>query len=55
MWMFVFETGAPNLFRTVRMKEALESVFAKHVDVVRLRANMNPRLKARILREAKYV
>jgi predicted nucleotidyltransferase len=51
----VFETNTPNLFRTVRMKAELEFLFSRHVDVVRLRANMNPRLKSRIIREAKYV
>ncbi|MDA8405187.1 MAG: nucleotidyltransferase domain-containing protein [Desulfobacteraceae bacterium] len=51
----VFETDSPNLFRTARMKADLERLFSRHVDVVRFRANMNPRLKSRIAREAKYV
>ncbi len=51
----VFETSEPNLFRTSRMKQELEKILARHVDVVRLRERMNPRLKERILREACYV
>ena len=51
----VFETSEPNLFRTSRMKLELESLLARRVDVVRLRERMNPRLKERILREARYV
>lgn len=51
----VFETKEPNLFRTARMKAELEELLALRVDVVRLREGMNPRLKQRILREARYV
>jgi len=51
----VFETSEPNLFRTSRMKQELEEILARRVDVVRLRERMNPRLKQRILREARYV
>jgi len=51
----VFQTDEPNLFGTVRMKEALEARLARHVDVVRLREGMNPGLKARIVQEARYV
>lgn len=51
----VFETREPNLFRTSRMKQELEELLARRVDVVRLRERMNPRLKQRILREARYV
>ena len=51
----VFETSEPNLFRTSRMKQELEELLARRVDVVRLRDRMNPRLKQRILREARYV
>ncbi|MDO8684396.1 MAG: nucleotidyltransferase domain-containing protein [Armatimonadota bacterium] len=51
----VFETNSPNLFRTARMRQALEDMLARHVDVVRLRENMNPRLKERIKQEARYV
>lgn len=51
----VFETDVPNLFRTARMKQDLEALLARRVDVVRLRTLMNPRLRTRILREARYV
>jgi uncharacterized protein len=51
----VFETSEPNLFRTSRMKQELEELLARRVDVVRLRERMNPRLRVRIIREARYV
>ena len=51
----VFETNSPNLFRTARMKRQLESLLCRRVDVVRWRERINPRLKARIAREARYV
>ena len=51
----VYETNTPNLFRTVRMKRELEAIFHRRVDVVRWRERINPRLKARIAREAVYV
>jgi uncharacterized protein len=51
----VFETDKPNLFRTVRMKQRLEILLSRHVDVVRWRESINPRLKVRIAREARYV
>ncbi|MHB9029172.1 MAG: nucleotidyltransferase family protein [Candidatus Latescibacterota bacterium] len=51
----VFETDDPNLFKTVRMKQDLEKWLGRRVDVVRLRKSMNPRLRGRILREARYV
>ncbi|OQB41234.1 MAG: Nucleotidyltransferase domain protein [Candidatus Latescibacteria bacterium ADurb.Bin168] len=51
----VFTTDSPNLFRSARMKLELERLLQRPVDIVRLRDNMNPRLKARILREARYV
>ncbi len=51
----VFETSEPNLFRTSRMKQELEELLARRVDLVRLREQMNPRLKQRILEEARYV
>ncbi len=51
----VFETEAPNLFRTSRMRQDLVEWLGRPVDVVRLRRMMNPRLKARIQKEAVYV
>ena len=51
----VFETDKPNLFRTARMKQDLEELLGRNVDIVQLRESMNPRLRDRILREARYV
>ncbi|WP_218149045.1 nucleotidyltransferase family protein [Ectothiorhodospira mobilis] len=51
----VYETDAPNLFRASHMRQELEEWMGCHVDVIRLRARMNPRLKARIQNEARYV
>lgn len=51
----VFETSRPNLFRTSRMKQDLEDLLMRRVDIVRLRERMNPRLKQRILQEVLYV
>ena len=51
----VFETDEPNLFRTARMKAELEELLSRRVDVVRLRKQMNPRLRQRILQEVHYV
>jgi len=51
----VFETDTPNLFRTSHLRQELEELMGRHVDVIRLRERMNPRLKARIQREARYV
>ncbi len=51
----VFRTGTPNLFATVRMKQTLETMLGRPVDVVRLREAMNPRLKFCIERDALYV
>jgi len=51
----VFQTDEPNLFRTARMKQELESLLSRPVDVVRWREGLNPRLKRRIVREARYL
>ncbi len=51
----VYETDSPNLFRASHMRQELEELMGRHVDVVRFRPHMNPRLKARIQREARYV
>ena len=51
----VFETEVPNLFRTSSMRQDLVEWLGRPVDVVRLRRMMNPRLKARIQKEAVYV
>ena len=51
----VFDTDAPNLFRTVMMKQDLEDLLGRPVDVLQLRGLTNPRLKERIEKEAVYV
>jgi predicted nucleotidyltransferase len=51
----VFETSAPNLFRTSRMRQDLEEFLGRPVDVLQLRGLTNPRLKARVEKEARYV
>lgn len=51
----VFDTDAPNLFRAVAMKQDLEELLGRRVDVVQLRGLSNPRLKARVEKEAVYV
>jgi len=51
----VFDTDAPNLFRTVMMKQDLEKLLGRPVDVVQLRGLTNLRLKQRIEKEAVYV
>ena len=51
----VFETNEPNLFRTAMMKQDLEELLGRSVDVLRLRGLTNPRLKARVERDAVYV
>ena len=45
----------PDLFMTAMLRQDLEAFLGHPVDVVRLRDSMNPRLKARIQREATYV
>ena len=51
----VVEMREPDLFYMVHIKEILEESFRRPVDVIRYRAMMNRRLKARIDREAVYV
>jgi hypothetical protein len=51
----VFETDVPDLLRTSCMLQDLREWLGREVDVVRLRGTMNPRLKARIEKEAVYV
>ena len=51
----VFETDKPNLFRAARMKQDLEELLGRSVDVLQLRGLTNLRLKARIEKEAIYV
>ena len=51
----VFQTDRPDLFITAMLRQDLETFLDHPVDVVRLRDAMNPRLRARIEREATYV
>ena len=51
----VFDTDTPNLFMTAMMKQDLEELLGRRVDVLQLRGLTNPRLKARIEKEAVYV
>jgi uncharacterized protein len=50
----VVEMREPDLFFLVHIKEALETEFGRHVDIIRYRSTMNRYLKARIEREACY-
>ena len=51
----VFETDAPNLFRTSSMLQDLTAWLGRSVDLVQLRGLGNPRLRARVERDAVYV
>ena len=51
----VFVTDHPDLFITAMRKQDLQALLNRPVYVIRLRKAMNPRLKARIEREAAYV
>lgn len=48
------EMKKPDLFAMVHIKEELQELFGKSVDIVRLRKNMNPILLSRILRDGIY-
>jgi hypothetical protein len=50
----VVQMREPDLFYLVHIKETLEKDFQRPVDVIRYRNSMNPYLKARIDREARY-
>ncbi len=51
----VVELDAPDLFKLVHIKEELESLLGKKVDVVRNRPRMNSYLKRQIEEKAVYV
>ena len=51
----VIETTYPDLYTLVHIKEELEELFKKPVNLVRNKENMNPYLKKRIERDARYV
>jgi len=45
----------PNILLKVQLKEELEQLLGRKVDLIRYWKRMNPYLKARIDREARYV
>jgi len=49
------KTNQVDMFALVHLKEELENLFHKKVDIVRVREKMNPYLKKRIEKEAIYV
>ena len=49
------ETETPNPFLIMDVKEFLENLFERSVDIVRFRQNMNPFLKQQIENEGIYV
>ena len=51
----VVELAHPDLFALIGIKQELEAVLHRPVDVVRYRENMNAFLKQRIRQEAIYV
>lgn len=51
----VFVTDRPNLFKTAMMKQDLEALLDRPVDVVRLHQYLTPGFRARIDQEAVYV
>lgn len=48
------EMAKPDLFMMVHIKEDLQELFGKPVDLVRLRSNMNPLLLQQIQRDGVY-
>jgi predicted nucleotidyltransferase len=51
----VIEMTEPDIFKMVHIKNDLEKLFRKTVDLVRNRERMNPYLKKRIEKDAVYV
>ncbi len=51
----VIETAEPDPFKLVHIKEDLEAVFNKNIDLIRKRDKMNPYLLKRINKDAIYV
>ena len=49
------KTKTPNPFILVHIKEDIEGLTGKHVDIVRMREKMNPFLRERIEKEGRYV
>ena len=51
----VIETREPDIYKLVHIKDELEKLFNKPVDIIRNREKMNPYLKKRIEKDAQYV
>ena len=51
----VVEMSEPDLLKLVGIKQELEELLDRNVDIVRYRTDMNPFLRQRIDREAIYV
>lgn len=51
----IIETTEPDLFRLVHIKDELEKLLHKTVDIVRNREKMNPYLKKHIEKDSIYV
>ncbi len=51
----VVELARPDLFALIGIKQELEAMLNRPVDVVRYRANLNAFLKQRIQQESTYV
>lgn len=49
------KTKTPDAFVLVHIKDEIEQLVHKHVDIVRVRDKMNPFLKNRLEKEALYV
>jgi hypothetical protein len=49
------KTKTPNPLILVHIKEDIEGLTGKHVDIVRVREKMNPFLRERIEKEGRYV
>jgi uncharacterized protein len=49
------KTKTPNPFALVHIKEDIEGLIQKHVDIIRVREKMNSFLKERIDKEGLYV
>lgn len=51
----VVEIATPDIFILVHIKDDLERLLRKNVDIIRTREKMNPYLKKRIEKDAVYV
>lgn len=51
----IIETQEPDPYNLVHIKDDLEKIFNKPIDIIRNRKKMNPYLKKRIEKDAQYV